>query len=297
MPYSEPDELIRVRKLIFEGKFEEGNQILDKFSEKIDFSFQERISFYLLKSLVAGMNFDQALSTKYAHLAYKEINRFENSLQLLDVNIRMAIVSIWQNKPGEAEKFITKFENLIETFPEELSSEILMRKAHLAAIKGNVYLQRGEVEKALKFAKDGLILREELDIKAQVGQSLNQIAYYYWIVGELNLALEYAKSSKNIAQKLSYLSLIQRANFVFGNIYSGKGEFDLAIDYYEQALDFAQKERDQIFMEVLLNKLGLSYQVRGEFKLALESMEKGLDLSKKNGSEIQIGLTCDSLFH
>jgi len=94
MSYSEPKELIRARKLIEEGHLEEALQILDGFGERKDLAYHEQISYYTLKSLLAGFLWDKKKCLKYTEKAYHASEKLENSLQLLDVYIQMANVLI-----------------------------------------------------------------------------------------------------------------------------------------------------------------------------------------------------------
>ena len=106
MPYSEPEEIIRVQKLIQEAKFEAASQILDKFSEKEDLTLHELTSYYLAKSWIAAFLSNQEDCIKYASEAYRKSRTLEDSLILLDCNIMMILVLLWQKKLIEARELI-----------------------------------------------------------------------------------------------------------------------------------------------------------------------------------------------
>ena len=297
MSYSEPKELIRARKLIEEAKFKEALQIIDKFREKKELSLHERISYYLLKNLLAGFNFNQKEYLKYANKAYQESHKLESSLQLLDVYIRMAMALSWQQKPNEAEEFIVKSEDLLKMLNREPSTELKKRKVILAWVKGYFYSQKGEVEKALKCAERCLALREELDLKVGIALSLWQLGQFSWQIGDLNRALEYTESSKILALELEYKTLIQRCYLLFGIIYSTKGELDIALKYNEQVLTFAEEQNNRFLISSILNNNGMIYQMQGNLDQALEYMEKSLVIAEEFGNMPLTIPVLDSLFH
>jgi len=295
MPYSEPEEIIRARKLINEAKFEDASQILEKFREREDLSLHELISYYIAKSMIAALNFNNEECIKYATEAYTKSRTLENSLLLLDCNIVMIHALELQEKIIEVEELIKNSENLINSLRNEIPNELLERKASLAYFNGYHYMKMGEIEKALKFAKLALSLREELNLKVFVGHSLIVIAANYYHIGDFNLALEYLESSRFLTKELNCKFLIARSNTWFGAIYFAKGEFDLALKHTNEALELVQEENNQILISILLNNIGNIYQQKGDFKKALESMEKSLDIKLSLKSDSWD--VTDSLFH
>ncbi|MFX0075126.1 MAG: TIR domain-containing protein [Candidatus Hermodarchaeota archaeon] len=299
MPYSEPEEIIQVRKLFNEAKFEAASRILEKFREKENLSLHELILYYLFKSRIAANHYNNEDCIRYANKAYKKSDTLEDSLLLLDCKLTMILALFRQGKTIEANKLIKNVENLIISL-HEFPTELIERKAHLATFKGWIYNGMGDMEKALKFAKRGLSLLEELNLKLPVAYSLSQIGGLYWRIGDFKLAMEYFESCRVLAEELNYKHLIQRCNFMLGTIYAEKGELDLALNYTKEALEFEQKENSPHFLRaqcIILNSRGIIYQQKGEFDKALESMKDGLEISKKLGLLELTFSVSDSLFH
>jgi tetratricopeptide (TPR) repeat protein len=297
MPYSEPKELIRARELIEEAKFDKALQITEKFGEKKELSLHEQISYYLLKILLAGFNFDFKEYIKYANKAYQESQKLESSLQLLDVYIHMSVALNMQQKLNEAEEFVVKSEALLDMLNREPLKEIIKRKHLIAWSKSYHYFQKDEQEKALKYAERCLALREKLNLKASIALSLHRLGDIYILIGNLNQALEYLQSSKLIALELEYKPLMQRCNMNFGVIYGMKGELDTAFSYNEQVLASADEEKDIKLILMMLNNNGLIFQMQGNLDLALEYMEKSLSIAEELGDIFVIIAALDSLFH
>ena len=297
MSHSEPKELIRARKLMEEGKFEETLQIVNAFEEKKDLSSGEQISYYTLKSILALYFFNRIECLEYAEKAYQASLKLGDSLQLLDVYLQMTTGLIWHSKINKAKDFIVKSENLLKILPQELSTELIKRKTRIIWQKGAICVREGDLEKAIEYYKNVLELLEELDLKVQISLCLLHIGSFYWRDGDLNRALEYAESSKIIAQEIEYKPLIQRCYVLFGIIYGLKGELDIALSYNEQVLALAEEENNKDLISSMFNNNGMIFQWQGNLDRALEYMEKSLVILEENKNITGPVPVLDSLFH
>ncbi|MFW9829510.1 MAG: hypothetical protein ACFFEY_18190, partial [Candidatus Thorarchaeota archaeon] len=191
MSHSGLNELIRAEKLIEEGKIDKALKLINEFGEKKDLLQYEWISYYTAKSRIATYFWDRYECNKYAEEAYRESQKLENSLLLLDVYMQMATSSNFFHKTKEASKFIKMSEDLLQTLPQDLSTELRKRNAYILWIKAYNYNWKGKFEKAIKYAKQALELRQELEINADIALSFYQLGQISWIRGDLNHALEY----------------------------------------------------------------------------------------------------------
>ena len=297
MSYSEPKELIRAKKLIEKGHLDGALQILDSFGERKNLLFNEQISYYTIRSLLAFSLFDKNACIEYAEKAYNASEKLENSLQLLDVYIQMASGLIWQFKINKAKEFIQKSENLLKILPKEPSTEIVRRRAYILYVKGYICLWGGDLEKAKKFAEIALKIQEELDLKGFIALSLLQLGQISRHIGDLNRAQEYIESCKVLADDLNSIILTKMCHLLFGIIFSTKGELDKALNYNKQVLTFAEKENDKELIASMLNNIGMIYQEKGDFDKALENMEKSLESREEIGDEYRLSAIYDSIFH
>ncbi|MFX0040276.1 MAG: tetratricopeptide repeat protein [Promethearchaeota archaeon] len=297
MSYSVPKELIKAGKLIEEGNIEKALQIVNDFGKKKNISSLERITYYIFKSRLADYKYDRNEGTKYAEKAYQESENLENSLLLLDVYLQMVDSSVWNLKTKEASEFIKKCEDLLNILPQELSIELTKRKGYLLWLKGHYYRQKEKLEKAKECAERALVLREKLNLKADIASSLIQLGAFSWQSGDFNNALKYAKSCKNLAKKFNWGEMINICYNLHGTIYSLKGELDLALSYFEQVLKYAKKENNFIFLSNMYNNIGMIYQEKGDFSRALENLEKSISIKENYGSNLEIFNVSDTLFH
>ncbi|MFX0106289.1 MAG: tetratricopeptide repeat protein, partial [Candidatus Hodarchaeota archaeon] len=297
MSYSVTKELIKAEKLIEEGKIEEALQLLNDFGKKKDLPYHERISYYTLKSILAGYFLDRIECRKYAEKAYQESQKLEDSLLLLDVYIQMAYALSWNLKRNEADKFIRNSEELLKTLPQEIPTDIAKRKARILYLKGYKYYQKGELEKAKEYAEQSLAVREEFDLKADIVLSLSQLGFFSWHLGDLNCSLEYVESCKSLANNLNLKQIVYQCYKQFGVIYNMKGELDKALSFNEQILAFAEKENNLFLISNMYNNIGMIYQEKGDFPRALENLEKSIAIKEKRGINLEIFIVTDTLFH
>lgn len=296
MSQQEAEELLQAQKLIDDGKFKEALQLVNDFGKKKDLSSHERISYYIFKSRLAEYFADNKECTKYAEKAYQESQNFENSLLLLDIYLQMVDSLIWNSKTKKASKFIKKCEDLLNILPQELSTVLTKRKGYLLWLKGIMFFERGEFEKALESAKQSLAIRQELGNNIDIAESLLQLCHFSWRFGNLNHALKYVKSCQTLAKKFNWVEIIYRCYSNLGVIYTLKGELDMALSYNEKVLKYAKKENNFFKISSMYNNIGMIYQEKGDFSRALENLEKSISIKENRGVNIEIFMVTDTLF-
>jgi len=296
MVYSEPKELIRARKLMEEAKFEEALQVLIAYKKNENLSSHDQISYYLLKSSIFSRLAKKEEFFKYAKKAFQISQGQKPSLQLLDVYIKMAQVSKWGGMEiDKALEFLAKCEDLFKNFTQESPIELVKREAQIAFIKSQIYDLKNEYNKALKFAEKSLVLREKLNLKAEIIESLTQINGIYYVKGDLDLAQKYTEKCLMLSKEIDYREEILNCYTILGLIYSSKGEIKRGIEYHKQALAIAEEKNRTYAIAVCCNNLGMNFHQQNEFDLAKTYFEKSFEYYEKSGSP---GWTVtDCLFH
>jgi tetratricopeptide (TPR) repeat protein len=298
MSHSEPKELAQARKLIEQAKLEEALQIVNEFGEQKDLSSSEQISYYTLKSLLAMVfSRNRIECLEYAKKAYQASLKHENSLQLLDVYLQMATGLLSNFKINEAKKFVQKSEDLLKILPQELSTELVKRKAYILWQKGWINGQEGDLKKAKEYAEKALMLRKELDLKLGIYYSLLQLCIISRLEGNLDLAIEYIESCKNLAESLNNMQIFQYCYAHLGVIYEMKGELDLALKYNEKVISIAKERNDRISIANMFNNIGMIYQEKGNFDRALEYLEKSIAIKEEICQGWELIATIDTIFH
>ena len=105
----------------------------------------------------------------------------------------------------------------------------------------------------------------------------------YFNKGELNRALKYAERSLALAKESSKTYYIAVSLHVIAVILSFQGELDRSIRFYEQCLTLFKELNNKFYIASSLNNLSYNYNMRGELDLALESIEQSITLNRELG--------------
>ncbi|MHA2054688.1 MAG: hypothetical protein ACW99F_13945 [Candidatus Hodarchaeales archaeon] len=168
---------------------------------------------------------------------------------------------------------------------------------------GNIAAFKGELSQALKLCKKSLsnvriITRTKLD-------NLAVLSMIYGIRGEIDKALKYTKQGIALANKENFYNYYITFQLSIGSLYFSKGEYDLALEYLKLSLSLAEKMNNatviaislSLLVSVNLEKDALQevqsylerlkrYEAQWESKVVTHSYQlaKSLFLIKKGGS-------------
>jgi tetratricopeptide (TPR) repeat protein len=277
MVYTESEELIRANRLIQEGKFEEALQLIILFEEKEGLSQLEKISCYNLKSSLYYNMRRMEESCKYAEKAYKASQGQGPSLKLLDIYSQQIRANTHNHKFEEAHELIVKCEDILKVLIQEPSIKLMKRKADLLWNKSNLLIHaQSEYEKALKYSKRALVMREEINSRLGVVNSLNQIKEIYHVKGDFDKALEFTERILSKAKEIDYKIMIIFAYVTIGVIHADRGELKYAGEQYNKALQFARDLDYDYGIAAISNNLGIVYKELGDLDKAQEHYESSL---------------------
>ncbi len=125
-------------------------------------------------------------------------------------------------------------------------------------------------KKSLEFHHKSLELREELNEKQGIAQSLNNIGIAYLHSGKLNQALEYFQRSLEISRELGNDNEITNSLLRIGEIYKALGEYGKALDYLNQSLEIATQIGVRNTIKDIYALLSDVYSKQGNYKKALD---------------------------
>ncbi|KKN57294.1 hypothetical protein LCGC14_0563750 [marine sediment metagenome] len=332
MSDSRPKELLRVEQLINEVKFEEALKIIENFEIKEPLTSEDQLSMLLLKGRIYGYNnqFEDAVTIgEQAYLMSQKLELVSESIEALFLKSRIMFVG----RIDKALGFILEAEKKINSLADKSSSDILRQQVMFLALKSWGYWVKGEIELALKTAKQTLSQQENIDNKIDIANNYLLMGEIYSYLRELDTALDYATKSLDIAEELEFQPVIgtssmlisrlyvSKSNYnqaldfckksllikeisswdkvrnlnLLGEIYYFKSEFDRSLQYYNQAIALAEEEN--IYEQLALNlyHVGYIYRLQGEYDRAIETSESGLTLAEKIGYQYVAGGSLESL--
>ncbi|MBY8987589.1 MAG: tetratricopeptide repeat protein [Candidatus Lokiarchaeota archaeon] len=282
-----PEELIRAEKLIDVSKLDEALKLLNNYEQKEGFNHYDKASCLLLKCKIL---FWQGKSKELNKLVEQTDNKsggWDNNLFKTEGLLRAANLLSDLYKLDEAFDLINKGEELIKTFPQELTKAYKQMKAYLIFTKGHFYRRRrspNDIDLSLEYLEHSVALREELGIKHEIAESLDEIAMNLcYSKGEMNRALKYAERSLALAKESSKKYYIAVSLHVMALIYSFQGEIDRSIRFYEQCITHCKEINNKPYMASSLNNLSNNYKMRGGLDRALECIEQSIALNREMG--------------
>ncbi|MFW9900599.1 MAG: tetratricopeptide repeat protein [Candidatus Thorarchaeota archaeon] len=113
--------------------------------------------------------------------------------------------------------------------------------------------------------------------------------------GELDRALEYVKQGLVIAKENNWKYYIAEGFKDIAAIYQFKGDLDRSISYFEQSLTIFKELNNKERMAIVLNNMADTYRMIGELDRALECMELSMALNRELGALRQLANNHDFL--
>ncbi|MFX0172714.1 MAG: tetratricopeptide repeat protein [Candidatus Hodarchaeota archaeon] len=172
---------------------------------------------------------------------------------------------------------------------EGLSAKERQTEAWIALfenIQGNIYYQKGELDKTLKHWKQSLAIREEIGNLQDIAGSLNNIGLIYRTKGELNKALEYFQHGLAFFDEIGNPFYIALALNNIGDAYRAKGELNKALKYLQRSLAIKEELGNPQDIATTLDNIGIIYRVKGELDKAVDYFQRSLALEEKIGNDI-----------
>jgi len=297
MFYSKSKELSHIELLIYKGKYQEALQELNKLEVKESFTVQDKISSYILKSIVIVNLGDFKNGFKLAEEACRESKKLKDPLYLIDAYIRKAQILYRFGRKDKIYDLIAKSEDLLEGSNQEELKEIKKREAKLAGFKSFIYLDYGEFKNAFENAKYSLKLWQEIGIEQEIARAFFRMGtIYFSALKDWDRMQTYYNKALEFAKKTDYKSLISTCLGRLGDIYMFKGELDAALEYYNQGLEFSKEINNKPGITFCLGGLGYIYELQGDLKRALEYTEKALKIKEEMGDILGILGFLDTAF-
>ena len=151
---------------------------------------------------------------------------------------------------------------------------------------GNVYLDKGEYDRAIVFYKKSLSISQPIwgEQHADVARSINSAGIAYWYKGNFDQALIYFEKALAIRRAIFDEKHLGVA-MVYGNIglvYTDKGDHDRALNYYQKELSIKRELVGKAHPSLanVYNNIGAIQWEKEDFRQAQVNFEKALTIWK-----------------
>jgi len=204
----------------------------------------------------------------------------QNVLYGLDAIRILLKISIMFETRTESKRLIGEGDTLLNQRLDVESKEYKQRKAALLYLKAITFDPNIDSTKQLPLIQESLSLREEINEKSGISESLFSLGNYYSFKGDLDLAMKFYKKSLAVGEETGSKHLISQAYRAIGNNYLSRGKFNLALDYTKKALTLSESIDNKCNISHNLLHLGEIYYFKGELESAERFITKALDIAK-----------------
>ncbi len=177
----------------------------------------------------------------------------------------------------ESKKLIAHGDGLLN---QKLSKEYKRRKAAYLYLKATSFDPNTESDKIFPLIQESLSIRETIEDKTGISESLFGLGNFHLYRGDHTLALKFFKESLSVGEETGNKFLISQAYRALGNIYLFRGKFKDALDYTKKALALAESIKNKCEISHNLQHLGEIHYFRGELESAERCVTSALELAE-----------------
>jgi tetratricopeptide (TPR) repeat protein len=166
-----------------------------------------------------------------------------------------------------------------------------MKRAERLYRQGQLYHQKGQLDKAIQKLEESLSLAEMIGFEAGVAHNLNEIALVHLTKRECSRSREMFSESLAIYEKLNMGPEISKTLNNIASTYLGERNFKGAIKKYEELIEWDKKQNNDLGVALSLYNIGVIYQNHlKQHQEAQKYYSEALKLFKKLGKEKYIRL-------
>ncbi len=291
------EELPRAELLLEEGMYREALQLVKTLAGRGGLSIDDHLACLLLESRLSIKLGDLKKAFALADQVLQTARERKNRLLVVSTLAIKAEVFWHSGKLDEGLRAVEEGAELLKELEHvrRQKRQIKQRKEELLHQKGIIHWFRGDLDKALEYHQQSLIVGEELDNKQGISDSLNNLGLVYFSRGDLDKALEYHQRSLAIKEELGNKHDIAKSLNNLGNVYSSRGDLDKALEYHQRSLAIKEELGNKHDIALSLLNVGADYQFKGDLNRALEYYQRSLVMSEKLGNKQNIALAINNL--
>jgi tetratricopeptide (TPR) repeat protein len=269
-------ELEKIEQFIIRGKYNLALDEIDVIYNNEKSSTEERIKCKIFKARIYLTIFPYSEAIKYAEEAYCESIKTQNKLLMFDSILILPRAYFYK---GEYETIREKTEllkEIIESFDNKNSEEYLKRKASISLIQS----ERFKIP--FSILNESVSIAEKLGDPILKADSYFSIGSKHLWSGNLDEALKYAKNGLEICENIGYHHSTAMLLSLMGVIYIQKGELDLACDCVQKNYSMFKNDLSLYFEACMILNLAEIMWLKRNLDTSLAYYKEAIPLLKKS---------------
>jgi signal transduction histidine kinase len=203
------------------------------------------------------------ISSEYLYKALKIAETSGYSALAGDAHYELARINYQNNQPDASLNNIKKAETIYQSLKYKL------KVSGCLAIKGIIYMMKGNFDSSLYYHQTALEARIALNNRTAISSSFINMGDLYFKFNKSSQALDYFLKGIQYDTELGdFFGVCQYQNKI-ATIYLQRKDFEKASNYLKEALRLARQSSSFTWMGITYNNLALLSEAKGDYKEAL----------------------------
>ena len=267
------------------------NLALKKMKEAEEARDSERESLLKIEAMQLQIAKDAAKLSKEGKIEYARQKFAELVVETMNLEILFLSYEFY-NRTGDLDSAFLVLEKWLSLSG---SDEISVDTANAYANLGNLYITRGELNKAKEKYQKSLTINKVLGSEEDMAGDYGNLGVLYLIRGEYEHAEEMYQKSLTINEALNYKEGMARDYGNLGILYKNQGKLEQAEVMQQKSLTINEALGDKERMAGGYANLGILYMTRCELERAEEMYQKSLDINETLGHKEAMALDYGNL--
>jgi tetratricopeptide (TPR) repeat protein len=256
------------------GRFTEALNLLQAEKSQVPINQETQFNFDLL---INTLYIRQGEYKKAREEIDKALEKYGRSLNAIDLLLCKIEALYRLGKSTDALTVLETTEKMLYGIDAK-NSEIVVRIAALLYRSAVIHRSTGDLDQALYFAAQSLILQETNELLQDSAYTHNILGIVYFQKGNYNKALTHYLKSLDINKNLGDRQYVAKNLNNIGEIYRFKGDLNNSLQYYESSFEQFEILGNKQDLAHSYHNHGLIYQAKGNYHLAKENLDKALAL-------------------
>lgn len=163
-------------------------------------------------------------------------------------------------------------------------------KADMNSLAGKIYLEQGELHRALEYYLDAVAVFERIGLRKDLGWAYCDVAWLYFKQYNDSECVNFVNKALEIGTTIQDDYGISRAHSILGSLYNAQGKSEKAIREHEIALAIRKKLKSRSGLADTYYNLGSVYEKNGQIDRAIFYANESLKIDEELGNVVNLGL-------